>query len=148
MTEFVVREMVDVVAEWRPKRLVCPLCLEDTATAYCFGCGVDWADGLSDWLIRPRKNTLGDDWLRERFADRPLRRNATWRKYWRKQGELRCSWCDVTEVDAPGTTFDIDHVEPVAEGGADAFGNTRVLCSTCHRLRGTMQAHTRRMRKS
>jgi hypothetical protein len=136
--------LADVPA--RHSRLVCPRCYGDTATGFCFTCCIDWCDGLSDWLIRPRGDLsavealLIDDTPRER-------RNPAWRKQWLRRGALCCSWCDVTEADAPGVKFEIDHVEGIAQGGPDEFENTRVLCVTCHRLRATMQAHTRRMRR-
>src|SRR5215831_9085642 len=79
-------------------RMVCPRCYGDTATGWCPTCGIDWADGLSDWLIRPNKNTFEDvalDLLGV-TGDEPQRRNPKWRKQWRRRGVLRCSWCDVT----------------------------------------------------
>lgn len=42
----------------------------------------------------------------------------------------RCNACD--RILTPGTRWEIDHVVPLALGGADADHNLQVLCSPCH----------------
>lgn len=60
--------------------------------------------------------------------------NPKHRKRHRKEGEMVCDWCGITESDAKemGLHFAIDHREAEDFGGTDEFENTRPLCSACH----------------
>lgn len=42
----------------------------------------------------------------------------------------RCNACD--RLLTPGTRWEIDHIVPLALGGADTDDNLQVLCSPCH----------------
>jgi 5-methylcytosine-specific restriction endonuclease McrA len=42
----------------------------------------------------------------------------------------RCKACD--RLLTPGTRWEVDHVVPLALGGADTDENLQVLCSPCH----------------
>ncbi len=46
------------------------------------------------------------------------------------QAQGRCRIC--SRLLTPGTRWEIDHVVPLALGGADAHDNLQVLCAPCH----------------
>lgn len=46
----------------------------------------------------------------------------------------QCAGCDLS---FPPGMFDIDHIVPQAKGGTDHLDNLQLLCTRCHRLKGT-----------
>ncbi|MEU6964643.1 HNH endonuclease signature motif containing protein [Streptomyces chrestomyceticus] len=49
--------------------------------------------------------------------------------------ERGSGWCDWCLGDFPANVVEIDHVRPLAMGGADTDGNVQVLCRGCHGLK-------------
>jgi len=81
----------------------------------CLSCG-SWID----WL----------GWPRDKPSERPRRRQRI-----TKLGEDRCELCLRTrfEIPVPGR-LEEHHVIQHSENGSDESGNTRVYCTSCHRL--------------
>jgi hypothetical protein len=57
----------------------------------------------------------------------------------------RCWYCgcrfdDRDDGDGGGRTLTIDHVEPLADGGASSLENLRLCCRTCNRRKGRLGA--------
>jgi len=71
--------------------------------------------------------------------------NPKHRKRHRKEGEMICDWCGISESEAKemGLHFQIDHREAEDFGGSDEYENTRPLCSACH-YEKTAKEHTTR----
>lgn len=44
-----------------------------------------------------------------------------------------CAYCSITEVEARGIGFELDHYEPRAHGGSDEYGNLMYACQHCNR---------------
>ncbi len=76
---------------------------------------------------------------------REKKNNPKHRKKHRKDGEMTCDWCGISESEAKemGLHFQIDHREAEDFGGSDDFENTRPLCSACH-YEKTAKEHTTR----
>lgn len=71
--------------------------------------------------------------------------NARWRKVWRADGELVCTWCRVRESQTR-CVFHVDHVTPLEAGGLDEFDNTMPLCGNCHTKRHADQRVVQHLR--
>ena len=67
----------------------------------------------------------------------------------RKNGEMVCDLCGITESEAKqmGMHFEIDHREAEQFGGKDEFENTRPLCSACHYDKTARENRTKGIRK-
>ncbi|UQI49426.1 HNH endonuclease [Streptomyces sp. HU2014] len=57
---------------------------------------------------------------------------ARLRRLVQERGHAWCDWCLDT---FPADQVDVDHVRPLARGGADTDGNVQVLCRGCHGLK-------------
>jgi 5-methylcytosine-specific restriction endonuclease McrA len=69
---------------------------------------------------------------RQLLLKRAVKRDAV-----RSSGR-RCVYCG-TSVDLATAT--LDHVQPVAHGGASEFGNLVAACAPCNRLKGDLLPH-------
>ena len=71
------------------------------------------------------------------------------RKKYRKNGEMVCDLCGITESEAKQMEmhFEIDHREAEQFGGKDEFENTRPLCSACHYDKTARENRTKGIRK-
>lgn len=84
---------------------------------------------------------LAKDSLRRR--DRNSSHRTAWIK--RHDGDLVCHWCLVRASETKAA-FDIDHIQPLEDGGLDEMRNTRPLCADCHGIRHMLvrlQRHVR-----
>jgi hypothetical protein len=52
-----------------------------------------------------------------------------------RRDEFRCRLCGASAAD--GTTLHVDHRQPVAKGGTDAWDNLWTLCLECNQGKGT-----------
>lgn len=69
-----------------------------------------------------------EEW-RGRTDDTPAPPRVRLRVYEKAHG--RCADCQ--RKLGPGDKWDLDHIQALANGGANAEGNLQVLCSWCHR---------------
>jgi len=51
----------------------------------------------------------------------------------------RCAYCQSSEA-LLGVTFEVDHIMPLAAGGASDIDNLCLSCPTCNRLKAAKQA--------
>ncbi len=82
-----------------------------------------------------------DDVLRLPLNHR-IRRDAIVIALAERDGD-RCWYCGCRfdeREDGGGRTLTIDHVEPLADGGASSLENLRLCCATCNRRKGRMGA--------
>ena len=76
--------------------------------------------------------TPSPELARQLLLKRAVKRDAV-----RSSGR-RCVYCG-TSVDLNSAT--LDHVHPVARGGASEFGNLVAACAPCNRLKGDLLPH-------
>ena len=64
------------------------------------------------------------------------RKNVKWKKqHFEELGKYQCVWCGVDErilSNPKGWMYQVDHINPLSEGGKDEFDNTQILCWVCH----------------
>ncbi len=52
-----------------------------------------------------------------------------WRESWRKKSRVRCYWCG---EQIPGKSGSVDHIRPLARGGAHVIDNLVIACGSCN----------------
>lgn len=84
----------------------------------------------------------GNGRLRVPAVVRAIQRKTKHGEWRRKRIKLQrgfCFYC-ACKMDAPGSASDVaatlDHVEPLARGGADHWENTRAACRRCNLRKG------------
>jgi 5-methylcytosine-specific restriction endonuclease McrA len=71
-------------------------------------------------------------------VDAVRRKNTKWKSMHKeKHKKFKCVCCGIDEVfynkpELWGWQFQLDHVDPLSEGGKDEFENTQILCFKCH----------------
>ena len=75
--------------------------------------------------------------------------NPKHRHQHKKDGEMYCDWCGISESEAKemGMHFTIDHKVAEDFGGEDTIENTRPLCSACHYEKTAKEHRTRAIKK-
>lgn len=75
--------------------------------------------------------------------------NKKFRALHKKDGELICDLCGITENEAKrlGWHFEMDHREAENFGGEDSHENSRPLCSPCHYQKTALEHRTRGIRR-
>ena len=76
-----------------------------------------------------------------------------WKALRRKARTVLPYWCAACGRDpSAGVMLELDHVVPVAEGGADDLSNAQWLCAQCHAVKSKAESarggdHRRRRRR-
>jgi len=81
--------------------------------------------------------------------ERKKKNNPNYRKLHKKDGELVCELCGISESEAKemGFHFAEDHIIAEEFGGDDTFENSRPLCSICHYEKTARENRTRGIKK-
>ncbi len=53
------------------------------------------------------------------------------------QAEGRCEYCHAPQSLASGL-FEVEHIEPVSQGGTDELSNLALACSACNKYKGNV----------
>ena len=62
----------------------------------------------------------------------PGRQYGDYRENLRADFWFACAYCTISEMEASGIGFQIDHFQPTACGGSDVYDNLMYSCSTCN----------------
>lgn len=72
------------------------------------------------------------NWNRDKHQDRPYFTHAERRTVLRRD-HSRCYNCN-------SRATEVDHVNPVAEGGAHSLDNAAAICTSCHKIKTRNEA--------